>query len=75
VQVRRVTSVPLCGMGAVAFDTAVEGYGMPARRQRTVRESTRLGRSVSDNAGDLNGSTQHHARTRLALKTKAKIAY
>ena len=30
--------------------------------------------SISGNAGDLNGSTQHEARTLLALKTKAKIA-
>jgi methyltransferase len=29
---------------------------------------------LSGNAGGLNGSTQHSARTRLALKTKAKIA-
>ena len=28
----------------------------------------------SDFAGGLNGSTQHSARTHLALKTKAKIA-
>jgi hypothetical protein len=29
---------------------------------------------MSDNAGGLNGSTQHSARSHLALKTKAKIA-
>src|SRR5271154_4237433 len=29
---------------------------------------------MSGKGGDLNGSTQHLARTRLALKTKAKIA-
>jgi hypothetical protein len=29
---------------------------------------------VSGKAGDLNGSTQHPARTHLALKTKAKNA-
>jgi hypothetical protein len=28
---------------------------------------------MSDNPGGLNGSTQHSARTYLALKTKAKI--
>ncbi len=29
---------------------------------------------MSGNAGGLNGSTQHKARTHLPLKTKAKIA-
>jgi hypothetical protein len=29
---------------------------------------------LSGNPGGLNGSTQHLARTHLALKTKAKIA-
>jgi hypothetical protein len=30
---------------------------------------------TADKRGDLNGSTQHSSRTRLALKTKAKIAH
>ena len=29
---------------------------------------------ASDNPGDLNGSTQHSARTHIALKTRAKSA-
>jgi hypothetical protein len=33
-----------------------------------------LDRNMSGYPGGLNGSTQHSARTHLALKTKAKIA-
>src|SRR5579859_2087952 len=40
-----------------------QSYHLPQRRWT---------RSMSGYPGDLNGSTQHSSRTRLALKTKAK---
>ena len=47
----------------------------PVEIARVIVRVVLLRFRFSDNGGDLNGSMQHEARTRLALKTNAGIAW